>query len=204
DDGCGRRFRRRNAQVGAGVRLRRAAAGGRCLRAARRRACAHHRRRHSQSVQARAAPAGRQDAASGTTMSALRLSVINGRVSVRGEATYRQANTQSHGEWYWDGEHLRARVCRLGVHPLFWRATRHGVALATTPLDLLEEGADLDYPALAVFLRLGFFVGEDTPFAGVRQLAPGAQLQWDAARGLRVEDGEFAVGGRVSLSRDDA
>src|SRR5690606_25556479 len=29
-------------------------------------------------------------------------------------------------------------------------------------------------------------------------------LQWDAARGLRVEDGEFAVGGRVSLSRDDA
>jgi len=137
-------------------------------------------------------------------MSALRLSVINGRVSVRGEATYRQANTQSHGEWYWDGEHLRARVCRLGVHPLFWRATRHGVALATTPLDLLEEGADLDYPALAVFLRLGFFVGEDTPFAGVRQLAPGAQLQWDAARGLRVEDGEFAVGGRVSLSRDDA
>ena len=46
---------------------------------------------------------------------------------------------------------------------------------------------------LAVFLRLGFFIGEDTPFAGVKQLAPGSVLRWDAERGVRVEDGGLLV-----------
>lgn len=137
-------------------------------------------------------------------MSALSLSVAEGRIVVRGETAHRLANRQSHSEWKWDGTGLSARVCRLGVHPLFWRQTQRGIALATSPLELLEDDAALDYPALAVFLRLGFFVGEDTPFAGVKQLAPGALLTWSAERGVQIHGGDFAAGERLEISRAEA
>src|SRR5215470_12772108 len=54
---------------------------------------------------------------------------------------------------------------------------------------LLAEGApsDLDWTALAVFLRIGFYIGEDTPFKAIRCLPPHAQLVW--------EDGQFHVVG---------
>lgn len=137
-------------------------------------------------------------------MSALSVSAVDGRIVTQGEADYRAANTQCYAEWHWDGTQLVARVCRLGVQPLFWRARSNGVALGTSPLDLLDDQPELDYPALAVFLRLGFFVGEDTPFAHVHQLAPGATLRWDASDGLRVTGGDPAAGERLELSRDDA
>ena len=137
-------------------------------------------------------------------MSALYLSSADGRVAVRGEARYRLANTQTYSEWLWDGTRLHAHNCRLGVHPLFWRERANGIALATSPLDLLEDGAQLDYAALAVFLRLGFFVGEDTPFAGVRQLAPGSELNWDVARGVRLRTVSLPRGDRLLIDRDAA
>ena len=137
-------------------------------------------------------------------MSALYLSSAGGRVAVRGDARYRLANTQTYSEWLWDGTRLHARHCSLGMHPLFWRERANGIALATSPLDLLEDGTQLDYPALAVFLRLGFFVGEDTPFAGVRQLAPGSELSWDVARGARLRTAPLPRGDRLLLDRDAA
>ncbi|MFO7188437.1 MAG: asparagine synthase C-terminal domain-containing protein [Pseudomonadota bacterium] len=137
-------------------------------------------------------------------MSALYLSGRGGRIEARGRTHYSLRNTQTYSEWDWDGERLHARVCALGVHPVFWRARPHGVALATSPLELLEEGFELDYPALAVFLRLGFFIGEDTPFAGVKQLAPGSVLRWDAERGVRVEDGGLPYNPPCTLERTQA
>src|SRR5439155_1603673 len=81
-------------------------------------------------------------------------------------------------EWKWDGRRLRVRNDRYGVHPLFYYATANEIAVSTSVARLLAGGApaDFDGDAIAVFLRLGFFVGEDTPFHTAfsisRQIAP--------------------------------
>src|SRR5205085_2976358 len=53
-----------------------------------------------------------------------------------------------------------------------------------SPLRLLLEGApaELDERALSVFLRLGFFLGEDTAFTAIKALPPAATMRWRAGR----------------------
>lgn len=123
---------------------------------------------------------------------------------VEGEAHHRLANTQTYSEWQWDGDRLQVRNCRLGMHPLYWRATDDGIAVATSPLLLLQDGIALDEPALAVFMRLGFLVGEDTPFVGVRQLAPGSVLQWHRTEGVRLHTPPLPRNPVRTIDRADA
>jgi hypothetical protein len=56
-------------------------------------------------------------------------------------------------------------------------------AISSSIPRLIEAGApiEVDEPALAVFLRLGFFIGDDTPYKHIRALPPGATLVWDGA-----------------------
>src|SRR4051812_30031815 len=63
-------------------------------------------------------------------------------------------------EWHWDGVRLTVRNDRYGMLPLFYWATRDEVVVSPRIRDLLSAGApaDLDHDALAVFLRMGFFV----------------------------------------------
>jgi len=69
--------------------------------------------------------------------------------------------------WQWNGRTLILEQDRYGFFPLFeWRtADAHWVS--TDLGTLIERGAptELDFDALAVFFRIGFFVGSDTPFA---------------------------------------
>jgi hypothetical protein len=55
---------------------------------------------------------------------------------------------------------------------------------------------------MAVFLRLGYFIGEDTPFRSIRTLPPDATLEWKDGR-LSVS-GRYAFGKPQSLARDAA
>jgi len=89
-----------------------------------------------------------------------------------------------HASWHWDGEILHASNCRYGMYPLFYFADRNSICLSTSLTALLQQGAplELDYTALSVFLRLGFFVGEDTPFSAIRQLPPSAVLRWKGGK----------------------
>lgn len=91
--------------------------------------------------------------------------------------------------WAWDGERLTIRSDRFGFLPLFHHADAEGIVVATslfTIVRLVPAAAVIDEPALAVFLRLGFFLGEDTCFAPIRALPPDAELVWSSATGLRV------------------
>ncbi len=76
--------------------------------------------------------------------------------------------------WTWDGEALRIEQDRYGMFPLFRWSPTDGSVLSTDLLQLVERGAPtgLDFDALSVFLRLGFFVGDDTPFASIRAVLP--------------------------------
>ena len=106
--------------------------------------------------------------------------------------------------WTWDGERLIAANDRFGVQPLFY--TSEGAVIRISPSigALLRSGASsaLDDAALAVFVRVGFFVGEDTPFRAIRALPPGARAEWRAGR-LDVRPDPLRVV-PSALSRDEA
>ena len=82
--------------------------------------------------------------------------------------------------WEWNGERLLVENDRCGVLPLFWSEAPGRIAISTSIDALLGAGISphLDDGALAVFVRTGFFVGEDTPFAAIRALPPSGRLLW--------------------------
>ena len=95
--------------------------------------------------------------------------------------------------WRWDGETLEVVNDRYGFYPLFFWARRGSVSISPSPLALLAEGGDstLDYGALAVFLRLGFFLGEETPWQAIRALPPACRLFWREGRTEIRSEGRF-------------
>jgi asparagine synthase (glutamine-hydrolysing) len=76
--------------------------------------------------------------------------------------------------WRWNEGELVVEQDRYGFCPLFdWRSGDTRV-VSTDLLEVLDRGAPrrLDLDALSVFVRVGFFVGADTPFEGVRAVLP--------------------------------
>jgi hypothetical protein len=108
--------------------------------------------------------------------------------------------------WEWDGTRLTVTNDRYGIQPLFWaKFVGGGIGVSPSIVALIEQGAsvELDAEALAVFFRLGFFVGDDTPFAAIRTAPPNAVFTW--------KRDQFECRGRcpdippaLTISRDDA
>lgn len=98
-------------------------------------------------------------------------------------------------EWVWDGNRLNACNDRYGFHPLFYSVQHDAICISPSIFRLLAEGAspEIDRPAIAVFLRLGYFIGEDTPFRYIRVLPPDATLEW--------KDGHLTVSGRYAIRK---
>src|SRR5690606_31154041 len=96
--------------------------------------------------------------------------------------------------WTWDGADLIACTDRFGFHPLFYAMDGSRVLVSHSLTRLLDEGAPrtLDHEALSVFLHLGWYLGEDTPFRHVKVLPPAGRLTWSA--------GTTAVSGGVTLT----
>lgn len=85
-----------------------------------------------------------------------------------------------YAEWTWDGETLTLRTDRLGFYPLFY-TQRDGELLASPSVTTLlawGASAELDEAALATFLRLKFFLGDDTPFKAIRTVPPDGCVRW--------------------------
>lgn len=103
-----------------------------------------------------------------------------------------------HGGWHWDGTTLRAEVDPLGYFSLFVYQKGTEIALSPSILQLLQLGADteVDQVALAVFHRIGHFLGEDTPFRQIKVLPPGGKLVW--------RDGVASVTGSLAVPREQA
>lgn len=96
-------------------------------------------------------------------------------------------------EWHWNGTRLVARNDRYGMRPLYYACTADSIHIsASLPRVAGAVPRTLDHGALAVFFRLGFFLGEDTPFEEVRVLPPGSTLTWEGGR-LSLERGSIAM-----------
>jgi hypothetical protein len=107
-------------------------------------------------------------------------------------------------QWNWDGLRLSASNCRFGMYPLYYAATCDSIIVSPSIPRLLDRGAgrEIDADALSAFLRLGFFLGEDTPFAAIRAMPPGGELTW-GREGWTVSGTPETVP-RQDLSRDQA
>ena len=68
-------------------------------------------------------------------------------------------------DWAWERDCFELRNDRLGFFPMFYREDKAGFGVSNQIVNLLDSASstDLDDAAMAVFLRLGFFLGNDTP-----------------------------------------
>ncbi len=116
------------------------------------------------------------------------------RIVPSGRTRENRAAGDPFAEWRWDGTSLRIVADRYGICPLFYVDGGHEFAVARSidALLAIRRSAALDHDAVAAFLRLGFFLDEDTPFRAIRSLAPAASIEW--------QDGHL----RVSTSRPPA
>ncbi|MDB4223417.1 asparagine synthase-related protein [Granulosicoccus sp.] len=108
--------------------------------------------------------------------------------------------------WKWDGTRLVLSNDRFGFLPVFYAFLPNGFGVSTSALSLVQAGASaaFDDAAIAVFLRLGHYVGEDTPFKAIRTLAPGTELSWQNGE-LNFRTTAPALPSSTSnLSRQDA
>ena len=138
------------------------------------------------------------------------ITVAHGAVRSDGCPTYRlgQRTGDRDGifaEWEWDGARLVANTDRYGLYPIYYYATDSTVAVSSSVARLLELGAprDLDDAAVAVFLSLGFFLGEATAFRSIHSLPPGARLEW-APGVCRVSATGLTIPKEQRLSRSSA
>jgi asparagine synthase (glutamine-hydrolysing) len=90
----------------------------------------------------------------------------------------------------WDSTRRRLFLARdrLGIKPLYYAITEGELTFASEIKALVEGSplrARLNHAVLPEFLATGFVAGEETFFAGVRQLLPGRTLTWSPDEGFR-------------------
>jgi asparagine synthase (glutamine-hydrolysing) len=92
------------------------------------------------------------------------------------------SSADAFAEWQWDGVTLVVTNDAGGFQPLYYLAASDRVAVSPSIGRLLSLGipTELDDRALSVFLRLGYFIGDDTPFRHIRALRGGSRLTWRA------------------------
>src|SRR5919107_3048282 len=139
---------------------------------------------------------------------AFHVRVREGRTDAKGEARFFRGHTLPRAagppdgvfaSWEWDGARLVVRNDRYGAAPLFYWSDPQQFMVSPSILALIEHGAptELDGGALAAFLRLGFFLGDDTPFTAIRTVPPNSILEW--------QDGRLTIsGGRPRAARNPA
>lgn len=106
--------------------------------------------------------------------------------------------------WRCEGGSVSAWVDRLGMAPLFYAAGPRSIVLSPNALRVARRlGApEPDDDALAVFVRRGFFVGNDTPWKAVRAMPPGGRLEWRG--GVLEVSGSIPIMRETRLSYDAA
>jgi asparagine synthase (glutamine-hydrolysing) len=78
--------------------------------------------------------------------------------------------------WRWTDTGLEVFADRLGAIPIFYAIGDGRLVLSDSISSLVAEiSPEWNFDALAVFLRIGFFLGQHTPIAGVSTLARGTR-----------------------------
>ncbi len=107
--------------------------------------------------------------------------------------------------WTYENGCLTATADRHGFVPLYYYDGPKGFGVADSWVELQQyfELSRFDDAAIACYLRLGHYLAEDTPFEGVRRLAPAARLTWADGR-CHVDEPAVAVPSLSRIDRDEA
>ncbi|MEA3639819.1 MAG: asparagine synthase C-terminal domain-containing protein [Lamprobacter sp.] len=110
-------------------------------------------------------------------------------------------------EWHWDGRRLIVHNDFYGFSPLFYASYDNTIRISPSLEEVVKGDVprDLDNAALAVILRMGHPVGDDTPFQAVRALPPGSTLMWEQGQ-LQIDSPELPIrrGPYAQISFDEA
>lgn len=122
--------------------------------------------------------------------------------TVNGDHSYHAGHRLSYKEgcqdgvfcsWNWDGKRLVIENDRYGAQPLFYCFRDGQFMMSPSVVQLLSLGAPATYndAAMAVFARLGFFLGDDTAFEHIHAVPPNATFTF--------ADGKLNVQGAPAL-----
>ncbi|MGH9556115.1 MAG: asparagine synthase-related protein, partial [Terriglobales bacterium] len=106
-------------------------------------------------------------------------------------------------EWKHEKGRVEAWNDRFGFFSIFYKVTDQGISFSPQIGDLVGSGEELDYAALAVFFRIGFFLGEDTPFAKIRALPPNCLLVFEGPSRMQLS-GDITLVPERAISYDRA
>ncbi|MGZ8273920.1 MAG: hypothetical protein ACXWUM_08385, partial [Burkholderiaceae bacterium] len=142
------------------------------------------------------------------------LEVIDGQVRADGVHHYEagqqlESNEEAVGEgvyctWNWDGSSIEVETCRFGLNPLFY-ISQPGLFCISNSLTALlrhSDSRELDDDAIAAFLRIGFFLEDDTPFRNIKVVPPAAQWRWTGDGALVRGTRPYATSSRCAPSRE--
>jgi asparagine synthase (glutamine-hydrolysing) len=107
--------------------------------------------------------------------------------------------------WNWDGEKLTVTNDRYGFYPIYYAVHKDRIAISPsiTQLVHLNSRLDFDEDAFAVFLRLGWLIGNDTLFKSVKALPPDSVLTWHHGN-LEIRSSEITGSKPLNISRSEA
>lgn len=113
----------------------------------------------------------------------------NGHIRVDGTPEWSQGKPLSQNKegnngtflsWKWNGKSLFIRNDRYGMYPLFYAQIKDGIVIATNLATAIKflDSRTLNYEALAVYLRLGYMVGNDSALKELLLLPPNSEMLW--------------------------
>lgn len=84
-------------------------------------------------------------------------------------------------EWRWDGSELVVRTDRFGFMPVFYWSDKDSITVSTSLIDLVARGAptEIDPVAISVFLQVGYYIDDTTPFRSIRVAPPNGTIRWN-------------------------
>ena len=79
-----------------------------------------------------------------------------------------------YARWEWKEGKLRVQTCFSGVVPLYYSLTANRLVISTSLSVVVKciDRRNLDEDALSVFLRLGYFISDSTPFQFIKVFGP--------------------------------
>lgn len=115
-------------------------------------------------------------------------------------------NSELDVKWSWSQSHFELKNDRYGMFQIFYTKLDNGTVLISNYIEkILEKGgsADFDDDAIAVFLRLGYYLGKDTPFKHIKCLAAKSVVRI-TNKGLEITEGKKISETSVTPSYADA
>ncbi len=94
----------------------------------------------------------------------------------------------------------------FGFFPIYYYQDDEVFAISNAPLELLKisKVKELDVSSMSIFLRMEMYLGDMTPFKGIKVLPPGLTLTYDENGLSMVQDHLAKEGERSDISVEDA